>query len=144
MPALGTTVERDRRERLSRFEYYLRLADALFNRADDSGHLRQLGHSFGHDVLNLATLAGRLLWYEGVTPDMWRSHDLVAVGVDAETYLVCPTAMVMVSLSRRRIVGQGCFKESSDCFPMAWPLISSGGNFSGRERPSIAQDRSGS
>lgn len=88
MPALGTTVERDRRQRLSRFEYYLRLADALSNRADDSGHLKQLAHSFGHDVLNLATLHGRLLWYEGVTPDMWRSHDLVAVAVDAEAYFV--------------------------------------------------------
>jgi hypothetical protein len=50
--------------------------------------LKQLAHSFGHDVLNLATLAGRLLWYEGVTPDMWRSHDLVAVAVDAEAYFV--------------------------------------------------------
>jgi len=88
VPALGTTVERDLRERLSRFEYYVRLADALSNRADDSGHLKQLAHSFGHDILNLATLAGRLLWYEGVTPDMWRSHDLVAVAVDAEAYFV--------------------------------------------------------
>lgn len=88
MPALGTTVEWDRRQNLSRFEYYLRLADALSNRADDSGHLKQLAHSFGHDVLNLATLAGQLLWYEGVTPDMWRSHDLVAVAVDAESYFV--------------------------------------------------------
>src|SRR5260370_41895981 len=88
MLALGTTVERDRRQSLSRFEYYLRLADALSNRADESGHLKQLAHSFGRDILNLATLAGRLLWYEGVTPDMWRSHDLVAVAVDAEAYFV--------------------------------------------------------
>jgi hypothetical protein len=88
VPALGTTVERDRRQRLSRFEYYLRLADALSNCADQTGHLKQLAHSFGRDVLNLATLAGRLLWYEGVTPDMWRSHDLVAVAVDAEAYFV--------------------------------------------------------
>jgi len=88
VPALGTTVERDRRQRLSRFEYYLGLADALSNCADDTGHLKQLAHSFGHDILNLATLAGRLLWYEGVTPDMWRSHDLVAVAVDAQAYFV--------------------------------------------------------
>jgi hypothetical protein len=64
------------------------LADALLNRPDESGHLKQLAHSFGRDILNLATLAGRLLWYEGVTPDMWRSHDLVAVSVDAEAYFV--------------------------------------------------------
>jgi hypothetical protein len=88
VPALGTTVERDRRQAHGRFEYYLRLADALSNRVDDSEHLKQLAHSFGHDILNLATLAGRLIWYEGVTPDMWRSHDLVAVSVDAETYFV--------------------------------------------------------
>lgn len=37
----------------------------------------------GHDVLNIAALAGRLLWYEGVTPEMWRSHDLIAVAVDS-------------------------------------------------------------
>jgi len=60
MPALGTTVERDRRKRHGRFDYYLRLADALFNRPDESGHLKQLAHSFGRDILNLATLAGRL------------------------------------------------------------------------------------
>jgi len=39
-------------------------------------------------VLNIATLAGRLLWYEGVAPDTWRSHDLIAVSVDAEAYYV--------------------------------------------------------
>lgn len=88
VPALGTTIEAARRKPNSPFEYYLRLCDALFNRADESGHLKQLAHSFGHDIVNLATLAGRLLWYEGVTPDMWRSHDLVAVGVDAEAYFV--------------------------------------------------------
>src|SRR5260370_3853320 len=88
MLALGTTVERDRRQSLSRFEYYLRLADALSNRADESGHLKQLALSFGRAIPTPATLAGRLLWYEGVTPDMWRSHDLVAVAVDAEAYFV--------------------------------------------------------
>ena len=36
----------------------------------------------------MATLAGRLLWYEGVTPDMRRSPDLVAISVDTENYLV--------------------------------------------------------
>jgi hypothetical protein len=88
MPALGTTIERNRRQPHGPFDYYLRLADALFNRPDESGHLKQLARSFGRDILNLATLAGRLLWYEGVTPDMWRSHDLVAVSVDAEAYFV--------------------------------------------------------
>ncbi len=39
-------------------------------------------------VLNIAALAGRLLSYEGVTPEIWRSHDLIAVSVDAEMYYV--------------------------------------------------------
>jgi hypothetical protein len=88
MPALGSTVEVDRYKPLSRFEKYLGLADALVCRQDESGHLRELADSFSHDILNLATLAGRLLWLEGVTPDQWRSHDLVAVAVDSEAYFV--------------------------------------------------------
>lgn len=88
MIALGTTIEVERSARLNRFEYYLHLCDALANRPDPSGHLNELAISFGHDVLNLATLAGRLLWYEGVTPDMGRTPDLVAVGVDSEAYFV--------------------------------------------------------
>jgi len=67
----------------------LGLADALFCRAQQGdGHLEELARAFGYDVLNLAVLAGRLLWYEGVTPEMWRSHDLIPVGVDVETYYV--------------------------------------------------------
>lgn len=88
MPALGTTKKVDRNRPLSRFEYHLGLSDALIHRPHESSHLAELADSFSHDVLNLAALAGRLLWYEGVTPEMWRSHDLVAVGVDAEAYFV--------------------------------------------------------
>lgn len=68
MRALGTTIELPRREPLSRFEYYLPLTDTLAYCPDPSGHLRELSDSFGHDILNLATLASRLLWYEGVVP----------------------------------------------------------------------------
>ena len=50
--------------------------------------MKELAYSFSHDVLNIAALAGRLLWYEGVTPEIWRSHDLIAVSVDAEAYYV--------------------------------------------------------
>jgi hypothetical protein len=88
MRALGTTIEIDRREPLSRFEYYLQLSDTLSNCPDPSGHLRELADSFGHDVLNLATLAARLLWYEGVVPTTRRAHELVAVSVDSEAYFV--------------------------------------------------------
>ena len=86
--ALGTTIELGRRDILSSFEYYLRLTDALTNCPDPSGHLKEVGISFGHDVLNLATLAGRLLWYEGVVPITRRAHELVAVSVDSEAYFV--------------------------------------------------------
>ena len=37
-------------------------------------------------MLSLAALAGRLLWYECVTPEIWRSHDLISVVVDVEAY----------------------------------------------------------
>jgi hypothetical protein len=46
MPALGTTIERNRREAHGPFDYYVRLADALLNRPDGSGHLKQLGVDF--------------------------------------------------------------------------------------------------
>jgi hypothetical protein len=54
----------------------------------DASTFSQIAHSLAHDLLNLATLAGRLLWYEGVTPDMNRSPDLVAIAVDTENYLI--------------------------------------------------------
>ncbi len=89
MSALGVPISISRKAPLTRFQYYLGLADALACRQHaESAHLKELAESFSHDVLNIATLAGRLLWYEGVTPEMWRSHDLIAVGVDAEAYYV--------------------------------------------------------
>jgi hypothetical protein len=90
MPALGVPTEIPRTDDLTRYEFYLGLGDALFCRAKSSsdGHLEELARAFGYDVLNLAVLAGRLLWCEGVTPDTWRSHDLISVGVDVEAYYV--------------------------------------------------------
>lgn len=89
MPALGVPTEIPRTDGLTRYEFYLGLADALFCKAQETdGHLQELARAFGNDVLNLAVLAGRLLWCEGVTPEMWRSHDLIAVGVDVEAYYV--------------------------------------------------------
>ena len=89
MPALGVPTEIRRADRPTRFQFYLGLADALFCRAQGGdSHLEELARSFGYDVLNLAVLAGRLLWSEGVTPDMWRSHDLISIGVDVEAYYV--------------------------------------------------------
>jgi hypothetical protein len=89
MSALGVPVDIARGDALSRFQFYLDLPDGLFFKEHpQSAHLKELADSFSHDVLNLAALAGRMLWYEGVTPDTWRSHDLIAVSVDLEAYYV--------------------------------------------------------
>lgn len=93
MKALAQLVEWEEGEPLSRFEYPLPLAAALVRAGSTRGpatgqQLVELGKSFAYDVLNLAALAGRLLWYEGVTPDRWRSYDLVSVSVDVEAYFV--------------------------------------------------------
>lgn len=89
MSALGIPTQINRGQPLTRFQFYLGLADALRCKPSaDSSHLKELANSFSHDVLNIAALAGRLLWYEGVTPDIWRSHDLIAVGLDAEAFYV--------------------------------------------------------
>jgi hypothetical protein len=89
MSALGVPVDINRKAHLTKFQFALGLADALVcKQHPQSAHLKELADSFAHDVLNIATLAGRLLWYEGATPEMWRSHDLIAVGVDAEAYYV--------------------------------------------------------
>lgn len=89
MSALGVPVDIARSDALSRFQFYLGLPDALVGKEhSESTHLRELADSFSHDVLNLAALAGRTLWHEGVTPDTWRSHDLIAVSVDLEAFYV--------------------------------------------------------
>lgn len=90
MTALGVPTDIPRSVPLTRFQFYLGLSDALFcrSKSSDNTHLQELAQAFGYDVLNLAVLAGRLLWCEGVTPHVWRSHDLIAVGVDTEAYYV--------------------------------------------------------
>jgi hypothetical protein len=75
-------------------EFYDPLCDVLLDivELDIDGarafKFSQIAHSLAHDFLNLAMLAGRLIWYEGATPDMSRSPDLVAIAVDTETYLI--------------------------------------------------------
>src|SRR5260370_42255054 len=92
MRALGLLVDVDSTDELTRFDYYLPLANVLMHIAStphpDGVHLEELAHSYAYDILNLANLASRLLWFEGVTPDIWRSHDLVSVDVDTSSYFV--------------------------------------------------------
>lgn len=106
--ALAQLVKWNDARPLSRFESRLPLAEILMKagsiRHDAIGEkLAELGRSFAHDVLNLAALAGRLLWLEGVTPDRWRSYDLVTVSVDTEAYFVmlqtaCDIMAAVISL----------------------------------------------
>jgi hypothetical protein len=92
--ALGTLLKVKKDERLSRYGYYVSLPDLLMDMverdpaAPQSERFAELAHSFAHDVLKLAVLASRLLWYEALTPDMSRSPDLVAVSTDAESYFL--------------------------------------------------------
>src|SRR5258708_3222740 len=93
MPALARLVERKSREPLTRYEYYLPLSDVLMTLAErkkipDAAHCGELAESFANDVLSLANLSSRLLWMEGVSPDIWRSPDLVTVAVDTGSYFV--------------------------------------------------------
>lgn len=92
--ALGSLVKLRDEDALSWDYYPLPLCDILLDLVEEdinSPHaltISQIAHSLAHDFLNLAVLAGKLLWYESVTPDMSRSTDLVAISVDAESYLV--------------------------------------------------------
>jgi hypothetical protein len=91
---LGTLLKVKKDERPSRYGYYVSLPDQLMDiverdpAAPQSDRFAELAHSFAHDVLKLAVLASRLLWYEALTPDMGRSPDLVAVSTDAESYFL--------------------------------------------------------
>ncbi len=92
--ALGTLIILGKEEELTRYHYYLPLPDVLLDlvetnpNGEDAERLAGLAHSLTHDVLNLAVLAGRLLWYEALTPDTTRSPDLVSIATDAESYFL--------------------------------------------------------
>jgi hypothetical protein len=91
--ALASLIEIKNRD-ITRHEFRLPLCDLLQDLVKqdidgpDARKFSEITHSLAHDVLNVAVLAGRLLWYEGVTPNMTRSLDLVAIAVDTESYLV--------------------------------------------------------
>jgi len=92
--ALGTFLKLRENEKLTRYHYYLQLPDQLMDvverdpSAPQAERIAELAHSFAHDVLRLAVLASRCLWYEALTPDMSRSGDLPAVSTDLESYFL--------------------------------------------------------
>ena len=90
-PALGTLVTNKKgQDASSPYEFAIPLCDLLLDLVEqdidgpDTLLLTEIAHSFAHDIVNVATLAGKLLWYEGVTSDLSRSPDLVSVAVDIE------------------------------------------------------------
>lgn len=92
--ALSTIVELKPGEIINRWYFHLPLTDVLLDllekdpQGPDAAKLSRIARAFAHDVLHIATLAGRLFWYEGMTPNMKRSEDLVAISVDTENYLM--------------------------------------------------------
>lgn len=92
--ALGTFLKLRENEKLTLHHYYLQLPDQLMDvverdpSAPQAERIAELAHSFAHDVLTLAVLASRCLWYEALTPDMSRSGDLPAVSTDLESYFL--------------------------------------------------------
>jgi hypothetical protein len=125
--SIGILLNVGRDERPSRYHYYVSLPDLLMDiverdsTAPQAERIAELAHSFAHDVLKLAVLASRLLWYEALTPDMDRSPDLVAVSTDAESYFLflkaaCDllaeiTVEVAVDAGRRGQVPSGSFND---------------------------------
>jgi hypothetical protein len=125
--ALGILINVSGDERPSRYRYYVSLPDLLMDTVEQDStepqaeRIGELAHSFAHDVLKLAVLASRLLWYEALTPDTSRSPDLVAVSTDAESYFLflkaaCDllaeiTVEVAVDAGRRGQVPSGSFHD---------------------------------
>jgi hypothetical protein len=93
-PALGTLVtHKEGQDNSSPHEFTIPLCDLLLDLVEsdidgpDALFFTQIAHSFAHDILHVSTLAGALLWYEGVTSDLSRSTDLVSVVVNVEASL---------------------------------------------------------
>jgi hypothetical protein len=95
MPALGSLVTNKKvRATSSRHEFDIPLCDLLLDLVEqdidgpDALLFTEIAHSFAHDILHVSTLASALLWYEGVTPDLSRSPDLVSISTNVESSLV--------------------------------------------------------
>jgi hypothetical protein len=90
MPNLGIPKTIKREQGLNRFQFYSRLADALYWASGPKAeHRRELADSFSADLLNLAALSGRLIRSTAMRPGSYfLEHDLIDIGVEAESYFV--------------------------------------------------------
>jgi hypothetical protein len=105
--ALGNTVTIKPGQRLTKHDFYLSLSDVLLDLVDKDPHSpnaklpAQLGCSLGHDFLNLATIAGQLLWLVDVAPVRTGTPDSLSISMLAESYLmqlraVCDVIAVII------------------------------------------------
>ena len=92
--ALGTIVRRTKRRSLSTHDFYLGLTDVLLDLVDRDLYgpsavlFSQLACSLAHDFVNLATLAGQLLWYVSIAPVRTGTPDSIRISLAAESYFV--------------------------------------------------------
>jgi hypothetical protein len=92
--ALGKLVRLKPGAVLSRHDFHLPLSDLLLDLASsDMEDARALWYSqkacsLAHDFLNLATMAGHLLWHVSVAPLRTGTPDSISISMYAESYFV--------------------------------------------------------
>jgi hypothetical protein len=92
--ALGKIVWLKQKRSLSKHDFSLPLSDILLDLVEKDLEspsavvFSQLACSFAHDFVNLATLAGQLLWYVAVSPVRTGTPDSIPISLAAESYLV--------------------------------------------------------
>jgi hypothetical protein len=93
--AIGKMVRLKKSRPLSKHDFSLTVSDILLDLVEKDIHgssallFSQLANSFAHDFVNLATLAGQLLWYVSVAPVRAGTPDSLPISLTAESYLVC-------------------------------------------------------
>lgn len=92
--ALGKVVTLEANRPLTAHDFYLPLTDVLLDLVEKDPYAEpalsysQLACSLAHDFINLATLAGQLLWYVAVAPVRTGTPDSLAIHLAAESYFI--------------------------------------------------------
>jgi hypothetical protein len=92
--ALGKNVRIRREEALTKHDFLLPLSDLLLDlveqdiESEDALWYSQRACSLAHDVLNMATMAGQLLWHTSVAPLRTGTPDSLFISMVAESYFV--------------------------------------------------------
>lgn len=92
--AIGKIVRLKQSRPLSKHDFPLSVSDILLDLVEKDIHgssallFSQLANSFAHDFVNLATLAGQLLWYVSVAPVRTGTPDSLPISLTAESYFV--------------------------------------------------------